>query len=184
MILRLLFILLVILPLPAAAQQTLAGSWALRLDGSIIMRWDLERDGDSWTGTWVKPDSFASDGRRFASIRMPAVEREADAGRAIGEWAELVFRSEDGEGEGDVFRFRLVSGNRAEMVYVGTGLPPYTLQRVAPDALLGPFEQGRVYGGESGSRTAPPLPPMDSNPGREPEREEAPVQGPPAMIGR
>lgn len=189
MIARLLLLLFLLLPVSASAQPTLAstfleGSWALRLEGSIIMRFDLELTDDAWTGTWVKPGSFASDGRRFGSIKMPAVERTAESGRAIGEWAELAFPSDDGEGAGDVFRFRLVSGNRAEMVYVGTGLPPYTLQRVAAGALLGPFEEGRAYGGESGSGTAPPLPPMNATPQREPEREEAPVQGPPAMIGR
>lgn len=170
-----------LLPVSASAEDSLEGSWALRLEGANIMRWDLDRQGDAWEGTWVKPDSFASDGERFGSIEMPAVEREADSGRSIGDWAELIFKSEDGEGEGDVFRFRLLSANRAEMIYAGTGLPPFTLQRVAAGALLGPFEKGRVYGGEQPPARAAspkPLPPLEKPaPAREP-------QGPPAMIGR
>lgn len=170
-----------LLPLQAAAQQSIEGSWALRLEGANIMRWDLDREDDAWSGTWVKPSSFASDGERFASIEMPAVEREADSGRSIGDWAELAFKSENGEGEGDVFRFRLLSANRAEMIYAGTGLPPFALQRVAAGALLGPFEKGRVYGGEQRPAQAAspkPLPPLEkAAPAREP-------QGPPAMIGR
>lgn len=178
MIRRLLLVLILLLPLPAAAQQTLEGSWALRLDGSIIMRWDLERDGGEWTGSWVKPDSFASDGQRFARIAMPAVEREADAGQSIGEWAELTFNNPDEEP--DVFRFRLLGADRAEMIYAGTGLPPYSLERVVEDALLGPFVEGRVYGGERAPARAAARP--ETRPS--PAAEEAPVQGPPAMIGR
>lgn len=181
MIRSLILVCLLLLPVQAAAQQSLEGSWALRLEGANIMRWDLDRQGDAWEGTWVKPDSFASDGERFGNIEMPAVEREADSGRSIGDWAELAFKSENGEGEGDVFRFRLLSANRAEMIYAGTGLPPFALQRVAAGALLGPFEKGRVYGGEQRPAQAAspkPLPPLEkAAPAREP-------QGPPAMIGR
>jgi hypothetical protein len=218
MIGRWLFLLLLLLPIPAAAQQAtfastfLEGSWGLRLDGSIIMRFDLELTADGWTGGWVKPSSFASDGQRFGSIRMPSVERRADSGRAIGEWAEITFNDPRPGEEPDQFRIRLVGADRAEMIYVGTGLPPYTLERVAKGALLGPFEEGKVYSGASRTARAPALPPFAQPPAQgptlgppaqrppaqapaappttpprtqaPPPEEEAPVQGPPAMIGR
>jgi len=219
---RLLFLLLLFLSVPAAAQQPtiastfLEGSWGLRVDGSIIMRFDLELTADGWTGTWVKPTSFASDGVRFGSIKMPSTERRADEGRAIGEWAEITFDDPRPDEEDDQFRFRLIGTDRAEMLYVGTGLPPFILERVAAGALLGPFVEGKVYGG--GQRTAlpagipptqgpttqrPPVqsataPPVQSAavqpppaqrtatppPPRQPPPGDAPVQGPPAMIGR
>src|SRR5688500_17126385 len=145
----LLRLLLLLLPVPAAAQPTFAstfleGSWGLRLDGSIIMRFDLELTADGWTGGWVKPTSFASDGQRFGNIKMPSTERRADSGRAIGDWAEITFNDPRPGEEPDQFRIRLLGANRAELIYVGTGLPPYTLERVAAGALLGPFEEGRV----------------------------------------
>jgi len=197
---RLFLLLLLLLPLPAASQQqTLAstfleGSWGLRLDGSIVMRWDLELTEDGWDGTWVKPGSFASDGVRFGNIKMPSVEREADRGQSLGDWAEITFDDPRPGEEPDQFRFRLTGGNRAEMIYVGTGLPPFTLERVAPGALLGPFEEGRVYGAPRARAAAPPStspavapqgpaapPPAARQP---PPAEDEPVQGPPAMIGR
>src|SRR5690554_5034356 len=182
MIRKLLLLLLLAFSAPAAAQpaQTLEGSWALRLEGSIIMRWEVEREGGYWSGTWVKPDSFASDGRRFGSIRMPAVQRLSDKAQVLGDWIELTF-PRDGDEQTDVFRFRLLSPARAELIYAGTGLAPYTLERVAEGALLGPFEDGKVYGAPrgpgaaTGSRPQPGQPPV---PGREPQ------QGPPAVIGR
>ena len=160
------------LPSTAIAQETLEGSWALRLEGAIIMRWDIERDGQEWTGAWTKPDSFASDGRRFARIQLPAVEREADEARSIGEWTELRFDDPDGTDDPDVFRFRLLDSRRAEMIYVGTGLPPFALERVIEDARLGPFEEGRVYG-----ETRPTVRRATA-----PERPSG--EGAPAMIGR
>jgi len=219
---RLLILLLALLPVTAAAQaqpqvqvpplgQTLSGrflegSWGLRLDGSIIMRFDLARTADGWTGGWVKPTSFASDGQRFGSIRMPSVERRADSGRSIGEWAEITFNDPRPGEEPDQFRIRLIDPDRAEMIYVGTGLPPFPLVRVGAGALLGPFEEGKVYGPRAprtaaappaqGPTTGPPpqRPPVTQSPAQRPATpppaqqppppEDAPVQGPPAMIGR
>ncbi len=222
MIRRLLLLLLLLLPVPAAAQPTIAstfleGSWGLRVDGSVIMRFDLELTEDGWAGAWVKPTSFASDGVRFGSIKMPATERRADSGRAIGEWAEITFDDPRPEEEDDQFRFRLIGRDRAEMLYVGTGLPPFVLERVAAGALLGPFEEGKVYGGPARTAgaavppvqtaaTQPPAqaavtqpspvqapvtqpPPVQRTASPPPARQpppptDAPVQGPPAMIGR
>jgi hypothetical protein len=171
MIARLLFLLALLLPMPAAA-QSLAGSWALRLDGAVIMRFDLARDGDEWKGTWVKPGSFASDGKRFGRISLPAAELESTRGKAIGDWAELAF--DDPEAGPQVFRFHVTGPDKAEMLYVGTGLAPFTLVRVIAGARLGPFEEGKVYGGDPA-----PAGPSSGNRGGQP-----PAQGPPAFEGR
>lgn len=165
---RLLLFIALLLPAPAAA-QSLAGSWALRLDGAVIMRFDLEREGASWKGAWVKPGSFASDGKRFGRISLPAVRLESVRGAAIGEWAEVAFDDPEAGEEPQVFRFRLAAPGRAEMLYVGTGLSPFMLESVTGNAPLGPFEEGKVYGGGSAPR-APPI--------------EPPAQGPPAVEGR
>jgi hypothetical protein len=149
---RLLVFLVLLLPAPAAA-QSLAGSWALRLDGAVIMRFDLERSGAGWKGAWVKPDSFASDGKRFARISLPAVRLESARGEAIGEWAELSFDDPEAGEEPQVFRFRLTASGKVEMLYVGTDLAPFMLESVAANAALGPFEPGKVYGG---GEAAPP----------------------------
>lgn len=213
MIRRLLLLLLLLIPAPAVAQSLahrfLEGSWALRLDGAVIMRFDLEREGESWDGAWTKPTSFRSDGgARFRNIVMPAVERQADSGRAIGEWAEITFNDPRPGQEPDQFRFRLIGPDRAEMLYVGTGIPPFVLERVDPGAQLGPFAEGRIYGGASLATGPPALPPLAAPPtimaparpqvapapaptARPPGAgaQQPPVQGPtdnraPAMVGR
>jgi len=212
---RLLLALLALLPASAVAQVTttarstlpalpaqpmtvagsfLEGSWALRLDGAIVMRFDLKRKGDGWEGAWVRPTSFRSDrgGHRFGEIVMPSVQRLADSGKAIGDWAEITFNDPRPGQEPDVFRLHLLSSDRAELIYVGTGMAPYTLERVGAGAILGPFEPGGVYDEQPGighSATAPvaaATPPLVGSavqrPGRAtPSPQTAPVQGPPAQ---
>jgi len=173
-----------LLPAPAAAQslagQSLAGSWALRLDGSIIFRFDIARDGDGWSGSWSRPGNFASDGDRFANFTGDTVMIPSREGRDIGGWAELTFPDDRPGAVPDVFRFHLIAPDRAEMIYADTGLAPYVLERVAADALLGPFEPGKVYR-RPGMAPPPAVRPAPPGPD-EPEAEEA--QGPPAIEGR
>src|SRR5213596_807648 len=95
-IVRLLFALVLLAPVPVAAQapasprppaaapaaaapqtsfavQMLAGSWALRIDGTIVFRFDLEADGAGWRGSWTKPTAFVTDGALFGSLSGPPV---------------------------------------------------------------------------------------------------------------
>jgi hypothetical protein len=200
---RLLLALALSVSLPAAAQapaapapatlpatfaaQMLAGSWALRVEGSVVFRFDLEQDGEGWRGTWTKPRAFATDGATFRDVTGPAVEQTALRGRALGDWAELTFGDARPGAVPDVFRFRLVGPDRAEAIYVETGLAPFELDRVEPGTAPGPWPAGRVYRRE-GVRPGPTvsfsLPPTVVAP-----RAAAPAEPPatdqrPAIIGR
>lgn len=172
-------LLLLLLPVPAAAQETLAGSWALRLDGSIIFRFDLKATAEGWRGAWSRPRSFATDGDRFSSINGPTVWVDSSEGRKIGEWAEVTFPDERPGAVPDVFRFHLIAPGKVEMIYVGTGLAPYVLERVEPDSILGPWEPGKVYS-RPGVKPLPATAPAARRPAPPPPE----VQGPPAMEGR
>ena len=197
MLRRFLILLLVLLPTPAMAQsfqqsfadlsperpssedqslesQPLEGSWALRIDGAIIFRFDLAESGEGWIGVWSRPTSFASDGDRFGNLKGPADRVESGETRTIGEWIELTFPDDRPGAVPDIFRFRLSQPDRVEMIYVDTGLAPYTLERVAEDALLGPWETGKVYARDGAPPASPPSPrPRPNAP--EPRGE---VQGP------
>lgn len=159
---------------PSREAGSLEGSWALRLDGAIIFRFDLAESGEGWSGTWSRPRSFASDGNRFANLRGPAEEIESAKSRALGNWIELTFADERPGAVPDIFRFQLLEPDRVEMIYAETGLAPYTLERVAPDALLGPWESGHVYARAGFTAAAGPV---SGPPAPEAEGEE---QGPPA----
>ena len=166
MIARLLLLLALLLPLPAAA-QTLEGSWALRIDDTTIFRFDIApaEDEGEWRGTWSRPGSFASDGNNFTRLSGPPERVRSMAGFEVDGEIELSFDDPRPEAIPDIFRFKLIDADEAEMTYVGTGLAPYLLERVAPGAALGPWDADKVY-----SR---PLPNEDE--AEEESREEAPA---------
>jgi len=208
MLARLPFVLLLSLAAPAAAQtrasvpapasapapsrtslalQMLAGSWALRVDGAIVFRFDLVSDGSGWSGSWARPGSFITDGASFASLSGPAAEQKAQSGRVAGDWVELNFVDQRPGALPDTFRFHLVSPDRAELIYADTGLAPFALERVTPDIAPGPWEPGRVYR-LAGVAPGPPvrfnMAPVVVGQGIAPRRAPAETQGPPAIEGR
>jgi len=206
---RLLFALVLLLPVPAAAQapapapipastpapaparaslaaQMLAGSWVLRVEETVVFRFDLARSEAGWSGTWTKPKSFATDGAIFAELSGPPTEQRSQASRSIGEWTELSFGDVRPGAVPDVFRFRLLNPDRAEMLYVDTGQAPFVLERVADGTVAGPWPAGRVYrraGVEPGTLVSynvgprvVPVPVATSAP--------AGTDRPPAVVGR
>jgi len=186
----LLGILLLFAPVPAMAQALagmLAGSWALKVEGTVMFRFDIERTGDSWSGTWTKPRTFVTDGASFGNLSGPASVQQSLAGRTMGEWAELTFGDPRPGGVPDVFRFRLTGLDTAEMIYADTGLAAFVLERVDASTAPGPWDLARVYrragvvaGKPVSFSAAPALAPRPA-PTLPPPRVE---QGPPAMQGR
>ena len=198
---RLLFAVMLLTPVPVAAQtpaaapaatrapfaaQMLAGSWALRVDGAIVFRFDLASAGSGWSGSWTRPTSFVTDGASFGTLSAPLVEQKAASGRAIGDWVELSFADLRSGALPDIFRFHLVAPDKAELIYADTGLAPFELERVAPGTEPGPWAAGRVYrlpgvtpGLPIHYNVAPPLAPNIP-----PRRAPAETQGPPAIEGR
>ena len=169
------------------AAQMLAGSWALRVEGTVVFRFDLARSGDGgWSGVWAKPNSFATDGAIFAELSGPPVEQRSQAGRAIGEWAELSFGDARPGAIPDVFRFRLTGPDRAELLYADTGQAPFLLERVDPGTPPGPWAAGRVYrraGVQAGTLVSYNVGPR-TIPAAEPTNAPPATDRPPAVVGR
>jgi len=172
MIIRL-FLTLFALPLlalltPIAVQaqaHELEGRWAFQIEDAAIFVFEIEQaDGGEWRGTWLRPDSFASNGAVFA---RPVGERvvTSSAGIEFAGDIELTFDDPAPGAIPDIFRFRHLGKGRAQMTYVGTPLAPYPLVAVSPATRLGPFVEGRVYDRDNAvtvpgplSAEAPPAP--------------------------
>lgn len=146
MVSRLIFAALAALLLPQAAlANDLEGRWALRIDDANIFVFQLEEDAEGeWSGSWIRPERFAGSGVVFAML-SGSVEVEADGASTLGDAVALRFEDRRPGAVPDVFRFRLVAENRAELTYVGTGFDPYPLIRVPRDAGVGPFDAERLY---------------------------------------
>lgn len=181
MIRFLILLLALLLPLPVAAQDspsTIEGTWALQIGPATIFSFEIEPvegKAGEWRGTWSRPHKFATDGNRFSQMVLPARVVPSMAGIEVGEDVELSFDDPRPEAIPDIFSFRLIDVDAVEMTYVGTGLAPYTLNRVGKETPLGPFEAGAVYDRvlpeprkpEPGSKITPrimPKPMLDDEP--------------------
>jgi hypothetical protein len=150
MLLRLALIVLAFLAVPASAEMpapALAGSWALKYEGTTIFRFNITREGDAWIGAWWRPKTFGvgPGGDSFYQVSGPAVQVRASSGKALGEWLELTFPDNRPNAVPDVFRFRLLEPDRAEMIYADTGLPAFVIARVDTDATPGPWDPKHNY---------------------------------------
>lgn len=151
MTLRLLPLLALLLATPAAADP-LEGSWALKAGGAVIFRFDLSKDGaGKWHGTWSKPASFASDGDSFSNLKGPPKKVSSMTALETPDGIEVSFNDPRPGAIPDIFDFKPIDEDAVEMKYVGTKLAPYTLERVKPDAPLGPWQADAAY-----SRNPPP----------------------------
>lgn len=131
-------------PMQALAQE-IEGSWAFRIDDATIFSFEIEREEDGdWRGSWTRPASFRSNGMVFAQL-TGSQELEAMAALEFAGTIELSFEDARPGAVPDIFRFRPVSENQAELIYVGTDLDPYPLVRVLPGSGIGPFEENRIY---------------------------------------
>ncbi|MXP42171.1 hypothetical protein GRI75_11015 [Altererythrobacter soli] len=168
MVARILLILALLLPFPAAAQapagKTLEGSWAMEVGGAAIFRFDIApaaKKGE-WRGTWNRPSSLASDGNRFAKLKGPPEQVKSMAGIEVEDQVELSFNDPRPGAIPDIFRFRLLTPDTAELVYVGTDLAPYTLKRVAPGARIGPWDESKVYARPVPAKAPPAAAPAET----------------------
>ena len=167
MLARLLALLVLLSPLPALADP-LEGSWALKAGGAAIFRFDIAKRADGkWQGTWIKPSSFASDGNHFTRLKGPPKKVTSMTALDTPNGVELSFNDPRPGAVPDIFDFKTVDEDAVEMTYVGTDLKPYTLERVEPDAEIGPWDADTTYARED----APP--PPDAAPAK---------QGPPAAL--
>ncbi|QZH75811.1 MAG: hypothetical protein JY451_04270 [Erythrobacter sp.] len=159
MVLRFLLLLAALFALPAQAlANDLIGHWAFRIDDATIFIFEISEDADGdWQGSWTRPASFRSNGVVFAEL-TGSEELEAMAALEFAGLIELSFEDPRPNAVPDIFRFRHVAENRAELTYVGTDLAPYPLVRVAPGSRIGPFDASRIYDSDNAVTEADSLP--------------------------
>jgi hypothetical protein len=171
MVARLLLLLALLLPTPALA-DTLEGSWALQMGGTSIFRFDIAKDADGkWRGTWSKPSSFASDGNNFSRLKGPPKNVPSMTALETPDGIELSFNDPRPGAVPDIFDFKPIDSDAVELVYVGTDLAPYTLERVKAGAPLGPWEADATYSREAPTKepeAAAPEKPAENLPAIEP----------------
>jgi hypothetical protein len=144
MLLRLAFLALLLMPVPAAA-QTLIGNWTFAIGQVGIFQFRVEREGEQWQAIWLRPKSFASNGVVFQNVNGPPIDVPASRSREVGEWVEFTFDDPRPGAVPDVFMLRALPGGTAEAVYSGTGFAPFELNRALAREPLGPWDPAAQY---------------------------------------
>ena len=123
-----------------------------------MFRFDVSKDAQGeWHATWNRPNSFGTDGIHFSKVSGPLRQVQEmtliplDTDNAV----EISFDDPRPRAIPDIFDIRLVDDDTAQLTYVGTGLAPFTLHRVAADAALGPWDPVKTYGGAVGAVEEP-----------------------------
>jgi hypothetical protein len=182
MIARLLLFVALLVPMPAAA-QSLAGSWALDVGGTTMFRFDIaQAENGEWHATWSRPNLFGIDGTRFRKVSGPVQQAQEMTAIPLDSDNAMEFSFDDPRPKAipDIFDVRLIDADTAQLTYVGTGLAPFTLRRVAAGASLGPWDPERVYGGEIGPAETEPeaAAPVDEAPAADPNTFKLPPGAP------
>ena len=131
---------------PTQEQASLAGQWDLTIDGVAIFRFEIrEEAGGAWSGTWSRPNRFNTDGNAFGNLGGGVKTTQSMTGILFAGAVELSFDDPRPGAVPDIFRFRQIDADTAEMTYVGTDLAPYRMVRAGAGAAFGNWPEGRVY---------------------------------------
>ncbi len=155
---------------PAQEQASLEGLWDLAIDGVAIFRFEIRQAaGGEWSGTWSRPNRFNTDGNVFGNLGGGVKTTPSMTGILFAGAVELSFDDPRPGAVPDIFRFRQIDADTAEMTYVGTDLAPYRMVRAGDGAGFGSWPEGRVYrravpgqqaaAGLAGAGAAPSPPP-------------------------
>lgn len=129
---------------PAMAADP-SGRWAFRAGDKTLFQFDLRRTAKGWTGIWVRPEHFATDGDSFSNVTGPAIQRSTTSARELDDAVELSFDDPRPGATPDIFRIHAIDAGHAEALYVGTRMEPFALVREAEGARIGPWDSQRTY---------------------------------------
>lgn len=141
---RIAIALLLLVATPAVAADP-SGVWALRAGETTLFRFEVRHTAKGWTGTWVRPEYFVSDGESFSKVTGPVIRRATISAHPVDDTIELIFDDPRPGATPDIFRIHALDAGHAEALYVGTGMEPFALVRETDGALIGPWDPHRSY---------------------------------------
>ena len=105
MLKRILIVLLLFAGSPAFAADV-AGRWALKTGDTTLMLFEIAPSPKGWTGVWLRPERYVSDGESFSRVTGPVVRRVAQSAREIPGGVELTFDDPRPDAIPDIFVIR------------------------------------------------------------------------------
>lgn len=134
--------------LAAAPAPDLTGSWDLAAGGATIFRLEIAAAPDGASVTWIRPNTFDSDGDSFSDVSGPVVSRRAREIRSVNGDLEATFDDPRPGATPDVLHLHRVDAGHIDMSYKGLGTSgePFHFARSKPHpSALGPWDSKRRY---------------------------------------
>ena len=142
----LLTIIVLLVAFPAwAAPGDVAGRWAARSNGRIVMTLDLTHTANGWQGRWRQPKHFEVDATfsTVSNVEGPAIEKVASSAEQKPDGLHLIFGTSGGKGAEMVFRE--ASGGTARLTWPGTTDAGLVFDRAQRDETTIDYVEGAVY---------------------------------------
>ena len=135
---------------PRAQARDPEGLWALRADGQVLGLLELRRDAQApggWAGALVRPDRLTVHNSHVVTdVGGPIVRRPIRSAAPRGDAIELTIQGRDAEGEPDIFIFRMVEPDTAELGWKDVPIAPLALARVpAGTEVQADWDASRTY---------------------------------------
>ena len=144
---RLLTIMALLVAFPAwAAPGDVAGRWAVRSSGRIVMTLDLTHATTGWHGSWRRPKHFEADAT-FSTIRNvegPAIDKSVSDAEQKSDGLHLFFGTSAGKGADEMI-FREVSDGTARLVWPRMTDGGLVFDRAGPNETPIDYANGDVY---------------------------------------
>jgi hypothetical protein len=130
----------------------------MHADGRIFSLIELRRDSRApggWAGAWIRPDRFTlSTSHQVSGISGSTVRRRIFGAVAHGDGFDLTIAAPTPAEAPDLFTFRLLGPDRAELGFKDLPMPPLMLARAEPGAAVaGGWEEARTYSLEAPAPT-------------------------------
>lgn len=128
-----------------AREADVAGTWALRAQGSTLMFFEVSRSRDGWTGSWTQPSEYDTNGEYFNDIKADTTVRRSREAHKIKDGVELVFDNPWPGGAPDHIFIHVNDADHASMQWAAFDSTQYELTRMTSRTGLGPWQVDRGY---------------------------------------
>lgn len=128
----------------AAIAGGVKGDWTLRDGETVIFRLHVEADGDCWSGVWIRPSHFESDGESFRDL-SGQLAIPASASECLGDGVTLTFPGRLSETQPNRLHITPVANDLLLLEFPGAPILPMLLDRTEHEIPLGPWAAGAIY---------------------------------------
>lgn len=128
------------------APGDVAGRWAVRSNGQVIMILDLTHAATGWHGKWRQPRHFETDATfsTLRNVKGPTIEEIVSSAEQRPDGLHLVFGMPAGNGAADMV-FRALPDGTARLVWPGTSAAGLVFDRARPSETTIDYAKSEVY---------------------------------------